>query len=383
MRIPLSAPRAGLCPARPPRGSSRLGAARRRLEYRALLTLLLVVVQCGCAVAQKPKPREAGADERAAAYATRQEVRDFAADVAERRQLPPDWVLAQLAQAQRQPAAQRLMMPPPAGTAKNWAAYHDRFVEPQRIAAGTRFWQDNAELLKRAEQRFGVPAEIIVGIVGVETFYGRVTGNFRVLDVLTTLAFDFPSGRSDRSAFFRGELEEFLVLSQREGVEATRAKGSFAGAMGLPQFMPGSINRYAVDFDGDGHIDLSDSVADVIGSVANFLAAHGWQRGMPITYYVAVPVDTRARATLLAPDNLPSFRAAQMSEYGAELDAAGQRHDGLLALVELQNGREAPSYVAGTSNFYVLTRYNQSSYYAMAVITLGKAIKQQVAAPAD
>ena len=354
----------------------------RRPACRLLLALMFAVAQSGCAATHKPKPPAKAAEPSAASYASRQDVRDFAAEVAERRELPKDWVLAQLAQARRQPSAQRLMMPPPAGTAKNWAAYHDRFVEPQRIGAGVRFWQDNAQWLARAEQRYGVPAEIIVGIVGVETFYGRITGNYRVLDVLATLAFDFPSGRSDRSAFFRGELEEFLVLSRREGLDATRPKGSFAGAMGLPQFMPGSFNRYAVDFDGDGHTDLNDSAADVIGSVANFLAAHGWQRGMPIVYQVAVPVDTRARATLLAPDILPNFSAAQMAELGAELDAGGRRHEGLLALVELQNGREAPSYVAGTRNFYVLTRYNQSSYYAMAVITLGEAVKQQLGLPA-
>ena len=172
------------------------------------------------ALARKPKPRDAGhAESPAGAYATRPEVRDFAAQLAERRQLPVEWVLAQLAQARLQPAAQRLMMPPPAGTAKNWAAYRDRFVEPQRITAGARFWQDNAAWLQRAEAQYGVPPEIVVGIVGVETFYGRVTGNFRVLDVLSTLAFDFPSGRSDRSAFFRDELEQFLLLSRREGVE--------------------------------------------------------------------------------------------------------------------------------------------------------------------
>ena len=355
----------------------------RTLPGRLLPAIVLSVALGGCAAAPKSKPRDATAQDSAASYAARQDVRDFAVDLAERRQLPPDWTLAQLAQARRQPSAQRLMMPPPAGTAKNWAAYHDRFVEPQRIAAGARFWQDNAQWLQRAEQRFGVPAEIIVGIVGVETFYGRITGNYRVLDVLATLAFDFPSGRSDRSAYFRGELEEFLVLSQREDVDPTRPKGSFAGAMGLPQFMPGSVNRYAVDFDGDGHVDLNGSSADVIGSVANFLAAHGWQRGMPISFEVAVPVDTRSRATLLAPDILPSFSAAQLREYGAELDAAGLRHEGLLALVELQNGGAAPSYVAGTRNFYVLTRYNQSSYYAMAVITLGQAIKEQVGSTAD
>jgi membrane-bound lytic murein transglycosylase B len=203
------------------------------------------------------------------------------------------------------------------------------------------------------------------------------TGNFRVLDVLATLAFDFPKGRRDRSPFFRAELEEFLVLSRREGLDPTLAKGSFAGAMGLPQFMPGSVNRFAVDFDADGRIDLNGAPADVVGSVANFLAEHGWQRGMAPTFAVAPPVDTSARATLLQPDILPSFTAEQMLALGAELDDAGRAHEGPLALVELQNGNAAPSFVAGTRNFYALTRYNQSSYYAMAVISLGEAVRRQ------
>jgi membrane-bound lytic murein transglycosylase B len=317
---------------------------------------------------------DSGAD---AAYATRQDVRAFAVEVSERRQLPLDWVESQLAQARRQDAAQRLMMPPPAGAAKNWAVYRDRFIEPQRVMAGVRFWQDNAEWLQRAEERYGVPGEIIVGIVGVETFYGRITGNFRILDVLATLAFDFPAGRRDRSAFFRAELEEFLVLCQREAMDPTQPKGSYAGAMGLPQFMPGSVNRFAVDFDGDGRIDLQGSAADVIGSVANYLAAHGWNRGMATHYEVSVPTDTSQRATLMLPDILPTFSAEQMQALGAELGQAGRAHAGPLALVELQNGTAAPSYVAGTQNFYAVTRYNWSSYYAMAVIMLGDAVKKQ------
>jgi membrane-bound lytic murein transglycosylase B len=310
-------------------------------------------------------------------YALRQDVRDFAAEVAERRQWPAEWVLAQLAQARLQPTAQRLMMPAPAGSAKNWAAYRDRFVEPQRVMAGVRFWQDNAEALQRAEERYGVPAQIVIGIIGVETFYGRVTGNFRVLDVLATLAFDFPSGRSDRSPFFREQLEEFLLMCRREGLDPAQVKGSFAGAIGLPQFMPGSLNRFAVDFDGDGRIDLQNNAADVIGSVAHYLAEHGWQRGMAPYYEVGVPVDSRQRATLLQPDILPSFSAEQMLALGASLDDAGRAHSGLMALVELQNGAAAPSYVAGTQNFYAVTRYNWSSYYAMAVITLGQAVKRE------
>jgi membrane-bound lytic murein transglycosylase B len=349
-----------------------------RLPRRLLLLALPVLLALPHdAPARKPKAREVAVEDSTAGYGTRQDARDFAALVAERRQLPADWIQAQLAQARRQPTAQRLMMPPPAGTAKNWAAYRDRFVEPQRIMAGARFWQENADWLQRAETRFGVPAEIVVGIVGVETFYGRITGNFRVLDVLATLAFDFPAGRSDRSPFFLAELEEFLVMCRREGLDPTQPKGSFAGAMGLPQFMPGSVNRFAVDFDEDGRIDLNNSAADVVGSVANYLAEHGWQRGMATTFAVAPPVDTTARATLLQPDILPSFSAEQMLALGAELDDAGRAHAGTMALVELQNGTAAPSFVAGTQNFYAVTRYNWSSYYAMAVITLGEAVKRQ------
>ena len=309
-------------------------------------------------------------------YADRPAVQAFADDLAARRGLDRDWVLRQLAAAQRLPLVQKLIMPPPAGTAKNWAAYRARFVEPQRIGAGLQFWRAHADWLDKAEARWGVPADVIVAIVGVETLYGRMTGSFRVVDALATLAFDFPSGRSDRSAFFRSELEEALVLAQREGLDPLSLKGSFAGAMGLPQFMPGSINRFALDFDGNGHVDLLRSAADVVGSVAHFLAAHGWQRGMPTHYGVATPVNSADRAVLLGPDIVPSFSAAQFAERGAQLDAAGQAHAGPLALVELQNGDKAPTYVAGTQNFYVVTRYNWSSYYAMAVIDLAQALRQ-------
>jgi membrane-bound lytic murein transglycosylase B len=319
------------------------------------------------------KPRAAPA---APAYANNPAVVAFAADVAERRGLSRLWVLTHLARAQRITAVQQLIMPPPAGTAKNWAAYRARFIEPQRIQAGLKFWRSNQAWLADAEQRYGVPPDIVAAIVGVETFYGRVTGHFRVLDALATLGFDFPAGRKDRSAYFKGELEEFLVWTQREGLNPLTIKGSFAGAMGLPQFMPTSINQWAVDFDGDQHIDLQGSNADVVGSVANFLAQHGWQRGLPTHFGVAVPVDTAERAVLLGPDILPSFSAADFAARGAVLDAAGQVHNGTLALIELQNGEQAPSYVAGTQNFYAVTRYNRSSYYAMAVIALAEALRQ-------
>lgn len=317
-----------------------------------------------------PAPAEAGIP-----YRGRAELRAFADEVAARRQWDTAWVMIQLEGARQLPRVARLIMPPAVGTPKNWAAYRERFVEPRRIQAGLAFWQQHATTLQRAEAEFGVPADVVVGIIGVETFYGRMTGDFRVLDALATLSFDFPSGRSDRSAFFRSELEELLVMARREGVRADSFKGSYAGAIGWPQFLPGSINRHAVDYDGDGHIDLQRSVPDVIGSVAHYLQAHGWQRGLPTHHAVQPPPEGPGRSLLLGPDIKPSFTAAEFAEHGAVLDEPGSRHEGLLALVELQNGAAAPSHVAGTQNFWTITRYNWSAYYALAVITLGDAIR--------
>jgi membrane-bound lytic murein transglycosylase B len=222
-----------------------------------------------------------------------------------------------------------------------------------------------------------VPPEIVIGIVGVETAYGQQMGRFRVIDALATLSFDFPAGRKDRSAFFRDELENYLVVCEHERVNPLEWRGSYAGAIGMPQFMPSSILQHAVDFDGDEHIDLHADAADVIGSVANFLRDAGWQAGLPTHFEVATPVDTAQRAMLLGPDILPTFTASDFLAHGAALGDAAKAHGGKLALVELQNGDAAPSYVAGTSNFYAITRYNWSSYYAMAVIALGEAVKQQ------
>ena len=193
-----------------------------------------------------------------------------------------------------------------------------------------------------------------------------------------TLSFDFPAGRRDRSEFFQGELENWFVLCQSEGVDPLAWRGSYAGAIGMAQFMPSSFNKYAVDFDGDGHVDLHTNTADVIGSVANYLAEFGWKRGVPVRFEVKPPNDTPSRAALLAPDILPTFTPVQMLQQGAVLPQEALGVDSLLALVELQNGPAAASYVAGTTNFYAITRYNWSSYYAMAVIDLGNAVRDVV-----
>lgn len=307
-------------------------------------------------------------------YGAREDVMALAEEIAGRQGLDPEWVRDKLGQARFLPAVARAVMPPPAGVAKNWTAYRARFIEPRRIRAGLAFWEAHSHWLQRAEATYGVPAEIIVGIIGVETMYGRHMGNFRVLDALATLSFDFPSGRRDRSAFFRQELEQLFVLARREGVDPLALRGSYAGALGMPQFMPSSWNRYAVDFDGDGRADLHGSAADVIGSVANYLAQFGWQRGEPTHFEVRAPQEAQDLAVLLAPDIVPSFTAAEFAARGAQLSPEGAAYDGKLALVALENGDQPASYVAGTRNFYVVTRYNWSSYYALAVIELGQAV---------
>jgi membrane-bound lytic murein transglycosylase B len=321
--------------------------------------------------------RRPPATARGKAYGHRGDVLATAQWIALEHDLGTEWVEAALAQARFVPAVAQLIMPSATPQARNWQAYRARFVEPRRIEAGARWWRDNQEWLEQAEVRYGVPAEIVVGIVGVETYYGRLTGTFRVLDALATLSFDFPSGRSDRSAFFRAELGQFLTLASREHWDPTEVLGSYAGAMGLPQFMPSSVLNYAVDFDDDGIVDLTRSNADVIGSVANFMAEHGWQPDMPTHYAVEPPSDIVQRALLLVPDIVPSFGAAQLVERGAQLDDAALEHQGPLALIELLNGDSPPSYVAGTENFYALTRYNASSYYALAVAELGRAVALQ------
>jgi len=302
-------------------------------------------------------------------YAQSEAAMAFANDLASRRDLDPAWVRAQVGAAERVPAIVRLSTPPPSTQPKNWAAYRARFIEPVRLAAGQRFWEAHRDTLARAEAQFGVPASLIVGVIGVETLYGRHTGNFRVIDALTTLAFDFPASHpraAARSEFFRGELEQFLSLTHRTGQDPLALLGSYAGAMGWPQFMPSSWAKYAIDS------------ADVIGSVANYFKTFGWQPGMPTHHPVRLEATRDNLDTLLAPDILPSFSPARFEALGAVLDEAGRQHTGQLALVELQNAGAPPSYVAGTENFYVVTRYNWSSYYAMAVIELGEAVRARV-----
>ena len=370
---------------------TRNSPKRSALGHAAILTTTLALacsaLDAGAAAASRRKPRPPPATEAIAdsapdlvTYGRREDVMSFAAEVAARRGFELAWLEGALSRARYVPSVARYIMPPAIGTAKNWAAYRARFIEPVRIRAGVAFWRANEKWLALAEETFGVPPEIVVGIIGVETIYGRQMGNFRVIDALATLAFDFPAGRSDRAAFFRDELENLFVLCQSEGTDPLALKGSYAGAIGLPQFMPSSFNRFAVDLDGDGRVDLHRSAADAIGSVAHFLAEHGWQRGLPSRFDVLPPNDPVERALMLEPDILPQFSAPEFALHGAVLGEGGNEAPGVLALVELLNGETAPStFVAGTTNFYAITRYNRSSYYALAVIELGEAVARLIA----
>jgi membrane-bound lytic murein transglycosylase B len=350
----------------------------------AATLFLAAAVLAAPATAQSARKRAAAErnGQRGVPYAGQEEAMRWADEVALRRDLDRDWVRQAVGRAQFLPVVSRLVQPPPPGTQKNWRVYRSRFIDPVRVRAGVRFWQDNQALLERAEQEYGVPPEIIVGIIGVETLYGQQTGSFRVIDALATLAFNFPQAHpraAERAEYFRGELEAFLAMQKQLGADPLQPLGSYAGAMGMPQFMPSSVARWAVDFDADGRIDLTASPADVIGSVANYFKSYGWQSGMPTHYPVTFDAQKLDKDALLAPDILPTFSAASFMAKGAVLEGPAAEHTGPLALVELQNGDAEPQYVAGTENFYVITRYNWSSYYAMAVIELGREVKEALA----
>jgi membrane-bound lytic murein transglycosylase B len=304
-------------------------------------------------------------------------VSDFCAMMVTRHGFERPALDALVAQLRLVGSAIELVKPAPPGKPKNWQAVSKLFIEPVRIHAGVQFWNDNAATLARAEAEYGVPAEIIVGILGVETIFGRNTGRFRVLDVLTTLAFAYPEtpNRQARMEFFRDELEQTLLLARKEHIDPFALQGSFAGAIGMPQFMPSSINQFGVDYDGDGIIDLRGSAVDAIGSVANFLVHHGWQRAAtgPVVYGANVS-PSRAWEGLIGHELEAKLSAAQLASAGV-VSNMPLPPGMLFGLVDLQNGAEATEYWLGTPNFFAITQYNRSFFYAMSVVELGRAIR--------
>ncbi|MBB3169276.1 lytic murein transglycosylase B [Simiduia aestuariiviva] len=257
----------------------------------------------------------------------------------------------------------------PAEKTLTWAQYAKIFLTGDRIQKGVDFWREHKDTLARAEQTYGVPAAMIVAIIGVETRYGRTMGNYRVLDALSTLAFDYPP----RASFFRKELQHFLQLTQEQKQDPLLLKGSYAGAMGYGQFMPSSFRHYAVDFDGDEIADIWANPVDAIGSVANYFAEHGWQTGQPVTTRVRVSdnFDASLLNTTLKPDTTTA--AARKAGFSPVLELPDAEP---LTLYKL-DGEHGAEFWAGTQNYYVITRYNRSRMYALAAYQLSQAIERK------
>ena len=335
----------------------------------ALTGALLAAAPAGAAPARRQAPAvvepAAGRD-----YAARDEVRAFIQSMVQTHGFDAEDLSRVFRAARFDADVLRLIGPPRAGFKRSWEVYRARFLDPLRIREGVRFWRTHDEELKRASAEYGVPSEFIVSIIGVETIYGRITGDFRVLDALTTLAFDYPR----RAAYFREELEHFLLYTREAGLDLFDVRGSFAGAIGLPQFMPGSLRRFAVDFDRDGRIDLRGSAVDAIGSVARFLSMHGWIPGEPTHFPARIAAEDRLEP-LIAAGIEPQYTVAQLGEHGVG-SSADVPADMKLALIHLQNAGRATDYVLGARNFYAITRYNRSSFYAMAVIELAQALRR-------
>jgi membrane-bound lytic murein transglycosylase B len=294
-------------------------------------------------------------------YEKRPEVRGFIREMAKRHGFEESKLSSLFARVERAEPVLAAMRKPPEPPV--WADYRAIFLTEKRIEGGVAFWQAHGELLERAEREYGVPAAVIVAIIGIETFYGRNTGRWRVIDALTTLAFDHPP----RARFFRGELESYLLLVRDNGHDVLSVRGSYAGAIGIPQFMPSSTRAYAVDFDGDGIVDLRESTADAIGSVASFLSKHGWEPGAPVQLKPALEGGAWRRLTGVE----PRYPLAELRGAGVRLetDLPPQTR---AVVVDL--GSEVR---VGLKNFYVITRYNRSALYAAAVADLAGAVRER------
>lgn len=304
----------------------------------------------------------------AGAATLRPEVESFIDEMAVKHGFERGALRALFRRLEPRPAVIRAMSTP--GTARPWHEFRALYIEERRIAGGVEFWRRNASALSRAAREFGVPEEIIVATIGVETVYGRNTGRFKVLEALAMLAFDYPP----RAALFRAELEEFLLLARETGFDARGIRGSYAGAMGIPQFLPSSYRKYAVDFDGDGRADLWNSAADAIGSVANYYRAYGWRSGAPVI--VPARAEGDAIEAVLAQGIKPHSSIAELKARGVQpLSEADESSLATLVRVEAETG---PEYWLGLQNFYVITRYNRSVNYALAVYGLARELRARI-----
>jgi membrane-bound lytic murein transglycosylase B len=323
---------------------------------RLLVALLLAALP---ALAAPPAPGP---------YARRPEVKAFVRDMVQRHGFVERELDYLFTRVKREDPVLQFIRPPE--RPPSWQEFRELFLSDKRIAAGVEFRAAHRALLERAEREYGVGQEYVLAIIGVETFYGRNMGRYRVVDALSTLAFDYPP----RAAYFRSELEQFLLLSRDLGLDVFSVRGSYAGAIGIPQFMPGSQRRYAVDFDNDGAIDLRKNAADAIGSVANFLKQHGWRPGAPVMFAAGVEGEGwRPYADGRLEERVP---LGDLKRAGVRFDAPAGLDATLGALVELATPERPSEYRVGLHNFYVLTRYNRSALYAAAVADLAAALKK-------
>ena len=332
-----------------------------------------------------------------------QSLNQLLTQIAQTQGIPQSSLESGFSDAKTIPSIRKLVLPPSGSFKKNWVAYRKRFIEPVRLKAGKAFWEQNQAFLSKVEQESGVPAEVIVSIIGIETIYGRQTGNFRVKDVLSTLAFSYPDtpNKASREQLFKDQLQELILMCWTEGGGSLPANNSnqglspsrfnnclnqnssYAGAIGLPQFMPGSIRNFAVDGDGDGRIDLKQSPKDAIASVANFMRKHGWQPGMPI--YFPVQEAAISEAIALA-DGEPQLKytieelitKGILTKEQGDLQMGGVEPQSKALIVDLpypdQDGNDQVRYVVGLSNFLTIVQYNRSYFYAQSVAEFAEAL---------
>jgi membrane-bound lytic murein transglycosylase B len=299
-------------------------------------------------------------------YSKREDVQEFIDEMVKKHGFDQRMLSYWMERVEQQKSALEAIARP--AEAKPWKDYRPIFITSRRISNGVEFWKKHKDILAKAEKHYGVPAEIIVAIIGVETFYGKRIGSYPVFDALTTLGFDYPP----RGSFFRKELEQFLLMSREEKKDPRSLKGSYAGAMGMPQFISSSFRAYAVDFDGDGHRDLWNSTADAIGSVANYFTRHGWQPGKPIASRASVvkPMDGLGGKEMKPHTSLAEFKQRGVSPMKPFAS------DEMATLLKL-DGSDGDEYWLGLNNFYVITRYNHSPLYALAVFQLSQAVASE------
>jgi len=378
-----------------------------RVSYLAsILSIVLQLAACSSTPIQQASPTETivnQSEDVATEARFNQNLNELITQIAQTQGIPQAILESGFLDAKTIPSIRKLVLPPSGSFKKNWVAYRKRFIEPVRLKAGKAFWEQNQAFLSKVEQESGVPAEVIVSIIGIETIYGRQTGNFRVKDVLSTLAFSYPDtpNKASREQLFKDQLQELILMcwtedggslpanNSNQGLSPSRfnsclnQNSSYAGAIGLPQFMPGSIRNFAVDGDGDGRIDLKQSTKDAIASVGNFMKKHGWQPGMPIYFPVQEAAINEARDLADGEPQL-KYTIQELISKGiltneqGDLQSGGVEPQSKALIVDLpypdKDDNDQVRYVVGLNNFLTIVQYNRSYFYAQSVAEFAEAL---------